>query len=394
MKKFLIILFAVVLAGALVWWFFVREKQFAATYQEAKIERADLSVSVSATGTVEPVSQVEVGTQVSGIVSRLYVDYNSHVKKGQVIAELDKTNLLSELASKRSNLSSAKSEYDYQLKNYTRQKTLHEQHLIADADYETAYNTYLRAKNSYEIAKNDLDKAQTNLGYATIYSPIDGVVLSKSVEEGQTVASSFNTPTLFVIANDLTNMQVVANVDEADIGNVQMGQKVVFTVDAFPNESFQGQVTQVRQEATTSNNVVTYEVVISAPNPDLKLKPGLTANVTIYTMERQNAVCVASKALRFDPSAEGNSGPNDTIVDCKGRHKLWTRKGHVFTAHPVEIGITSGMKTEILSGMNVGESVVVAVENGRMPHEMKQDPSQKTEKSPFMPSRPGGKRNR
>ncbi len=397
MKKFVVIILAVAAAAALVWWFFVREKPFAATYQETKIERADLSVSVSATGTVEPVSQVEVGTQVSGIVSRLYVDYNSNVKKGQVIAELDKTNLLSELASKKSNLASAKSEYDYQLKNYERQKTLHEQHLIAEAEYETAYNTYLRAKNSYEIAKNDVAKAQTNLGYATIYSPIDGVVLSKSVEEGQTVASSFNTPTLFVIANDLTNMQVVANVDEADIGNVQMGQKVVFSVDAFPNESFQGQVTQVRQEATTSNNVVTYEVVISAPNPDLKLKPGLTANVTIYTVERQNVLCVATKALRFNPSAEENTaGPNDTIVDCKGRYKLWTRKGHVFTAHPVKIGISSGNNTEILSGMKEGEAVIMSVDNGRMPGEsMKGDASsQKTEKSPFMPSRPGGKRGR
>ena len=397
MKKFLIVLFAVVAIAALVWWLFVREKPFTATYQETKIERADLSVSVSATGTVEPVSQVEVGTQVSGIVSRLYVDYNSNVKKGQVIAELDKTNLLSELASKKSNLASAKSEYDYQLKNYERQKTLHEQHLIAEAEYETAYNTYLRAKNSYEIAKNDVAKAQTNLGYATIYSPIDGVVLSKSVEEGQTVASSFNTPTLFVIANDLTNMQVVANVDEADIGNVQMGQKVVFSVDAFPNESFQGQVTQVRQEATTSKNVVTYEVVISAPNPDLKLKPGLTANVTIYTMERQNVLCVATKALRFNPSAEENTaGPNDTIIDCKGRHKLWTRKGHVFTAHPVKIGISSGNKTEILSGMKEGEAVIMSVDNGRMPGEKAKGDasSQKTEKSPFMPSRPGGRRSR
>ena len=398
MKKFVVIILAVAAAAALVWWFFVREKPFIATYQETKIERADLSVSVSATGMVEPVSQVEVGTQVSGIVSRLYVDYNSNVKKGQVIAELDKTNLLSELASKKkSNLASAKSEYDYQLKNYERQKTLHEQHLIAEAEYETAYNTYLRAKNSYEIAKNDVAKAQTNLGYATIYSPIDGVVLSKSVEEGQTVASSFNTPTLFVIANDLTNMQVVANVDEADIGNVQMGQKVVFSVDAFPNESFQGQVTQVRQEATTSNNVVTYEVVISAPNPDLKLKPGLTANVTIYTVERQNVLCVATKALRFNPSAEENTaGPNDTIVDCKGRHKLWTRKGHVFTAHPVKIGISSGNNTEILSGMKEGEAVIMSVDNGRMPGEnVKGDASsQKTEKSPFMPSRPGGKRGR
>ena len=171
----------------------------------------------------------------------------------------------------------------------------------------------------------------------------------------------------------------------------------MFSVDAFPNESFQGQVTQVRQEATTSNNVVTYEVVISAPNPDLKLKPGLTANVTIYTVERQNVLCVATKALRFNPSVEENTaGPNDTIVDCKGRHKLWTRKGHVFTAHPVKIGISSGNNTEILSGMKEGEAVIMSVDNGKMPGEKAKGDasSQKTEKSPFMPSRPGGKRGR
>ena len=392
-KKIITLLVLFIAAVVCVWWFAIREKPYEVTYEMTKIERSDLSKSVTATGTVEPVSQVEVGTQVSGIVSKLYVDYNSTVKKGQIIAELDKTNLLSELSSAKNTMLSSKSDYDYQTKNHQRQKSLHDRGLIADADYETAYNEYLRSKNSYEVAKNNVAKAQTNLGYATIYSPIDGVVLSKSVEEGQTVASSFSTPTLFVIANDLTNMQVVANVDESDIGSVKEGQKVTFTVDAYPNESFEGKVTQVRQEATTESNVVTYEVVISAPNPELKLKPGLTANVTIYTIERKNVLSITTKALKFDPTHKDVVGPLDTIVDCKANHKLWTRKGRVFTAHAVETGLTAGSKTEILSGMKEGDVVVMSMSDG-LPGKNNEDvgSKEKQESSPFMPSHPGGKR--
>ena len=203
-------------------------------------------------------------------------------------------------------------------------------------------------------------KAETNLGYATITSPIDGVILSKSVEEGQTVAASFNTPELFVIAQDLTDMRVIADIDEADIGGVKEGQRVSFTVDAFPDDTFEGRVTQVRQEATTESNVVTYEVVISAPNGDLKLKPGLTANVTIFTLEKENVLTVPSKALRFMPN-EAFLKKGESIEDCQGTHKLWTKEGSVFKAHQVEVGTTNGVLTEIVSGMAAGTEVLTDI---------------------------------
>ena len=245
---------------------------------------------VTATGSIEAVQTVTVGTQVSGIVSKLYVDYNSVVKKGQVIAELDKSNLVSQLNSAKASL--AESDVAYQRGNYQRYRALYQKGLISANDYESARLSYQTSsatlsqrKDAVLSAREEVNRAQTNLGYATITSPIDGVVISKSVEEGQTVAASFSTPTLFTIAKDLKDMRVVADVDEADIGGVRTGQRVTFTVDAYPDDTFQGYVTQVRQEATTTNNVVTYEVVISAPNNDLKLKPGLTANVNIYTSE-------------------------------------------------------------------------------------------------------------
>ena len=271
------------------------------TYSTAVVEKQDITTSVTATGTIEPVTSVDVGTQVSGIVSKLYVDYNSVVKAGQIIAELDRTNLLSDLASAEANLKSAQSDLDFQKANHERYKNLYDQGLISANDYEQARLSYLRSQQTVAQQRESVKRARTNLSYATITSPIDGVVLSKEVEEGQTVASSFNTPTLFKIAQDLTNMRVIADVDEADIGEVKEGQRVTFTVDAFPNDIFEGHVTQVRQQATTESNVVTYEVVISAPNDDLKLKPGLTANVNIFTLELKDVLAVSSKALRFKP---------------------------------------------------------------------------------------------
>ena len=395
MKKKLIITGAIVLvAGVATWMLIGKSPQKKVTFENTIVTRGNISNSVTATGTVEPVTQVEVGTQVSGIVNKLYVDYNSVVKKGQVIAELDKTNLLNDLASKRAALASAKTEYEYQTSNYNRSKTLHEKALISDTDYETALYSFQKARNSYDIAKNDVAKSETNLSYATIYSPIDGVVLSRSVEEGQTVASSFSTPTLFIIANDLTDMQVVANVDEADIGGVRDSLRVTFTVDTYPNDTFEGFVTQVRQEATTTSNVVTYEVVISAPNPDLKLKPGLTANITIFTQEKDNVLCVPSKALRFAPDKQ-LIGSTDKVSDTQGaKHKLWTYDGSTFVAHPVEVGISNGMTTEIISGIPEGMKVVIdaAVRKGA-PSE---GPTQGEggDKSPFMPSHPGQKNNK
>ena len=273
------------------------KKKEEVNFKTEKVAKVNILNSITATGTIEPVNEVTVGTQVSGIVSKLYVDYNSVVKKGQVIAELDKSNLMSQLNTAKAQLSqaqaslrSAQSDLAYQKANYNRYKTLYQKGLISANDYETARLSYqtsqqtvVSRKDQVVSAQEEVSRAQTNLSYATITSPIDGIVVSKSVEEGQTVNANMSTPDLFTIAQDLTNMQVVADVDEADIGDVKKGERVTFTVDAYPDDTFEGVVTQVRLEATTTNNVVTYEVVISAPNADMKLKPGLTANVVIYT---------------------------------------------------------------------------------------------------------------
>ena len=334
------------------------KKKETVSFETAKVEKTNIQSSITATGTIEPVTSVTVGTQVSGIVSHLYVDYNSVVKKGQVIAELDKTNLTSELNTAKANLSSAQSTMSYEQANYNRYKTLYDKGLVSADEYESARLSYLKAKDQVATASQSLQRAQTNLGYATITSPIDGVVLSKSVEEGQTVASSFSTPELFVIAQDLTNMRVIADIDEADIGGVKEGQRVSFTVDAFPDDLFEGRVTQVRQQATTESNVVTYEVVISARNNDLKLKPGLTANVTIFTMEKNDVVAVPNKALRFTPN-EMLLDKNQKIEDCPGDDKVWTKDGDTFKAHAVEIGTTNGMLTEVVKGIDEGTEVLV-----------------------------------
>lgn len=371
-----------VIAVILIAWFFLRggKKEEKITFETAKVESTSIHTSITATGTIEPVTSVTVGTQVSGIVSHLYVDYNSVVKKGQVIAELDRTNLISELNTSKANLSSAQSTAAYEQANYNRYKTLYEKGLVSADEFESAQLSYLKAKEQVNTSRESVQKAQTNLGYATITSPIDGVILSKSVEEGQTVAASFNTPELFVIAQDLTDMRVIADIDEADIGGVKEGQRVSFTVDAFPEDKFDGTVTQVRQEAKTESNVVTYEVVISAPNADLKLKPGLTANVTIFTMEKDNVLAVPSKALRFHPS-EAVLQKGENISDCEGDHKLWTKEGAVFTAHKVEVGTSNGVMTEITGGIAAGTEVLADFEiSGGAAPEMSQQGG-----NPFMP---------
>ena len=335
-------------------------KKSTTNYVTAKCEVQNITTTVTATGTIEPVTSVEVGTQVSGIISKIFVDYNSVVKKGQVIAELDKTNLQTELTSALSNLTNAKSNLTYQTDNYKRYKTLFEKGLVSTNDYENARLTYQQALATVHVQEQSVSKARTNLGYATITAPINGVILSREVEEGQTVASAMTTPTLFIIAKDLTDMRVIANVDEADIGNVKEGQRVTFTVDACPDDSFAGTVSQVRQEATTESNVVTYQVVISAPNKDLKLKPGLTANVTIFTQEKPNVLAIPSKALRFTPSDKLlESG--QSIKDCAGNNKVWIKDGNVFRAIPVSTGITNGTLTEITSGLKVGQAVLTEI---------------------------------
>ncbi len=356
-------------------------------YTTVKVERQEIKSSVTATGTIEPVTLVEVGTQVSGIISHIYVDYNSTVKKGQVIAELDRENLNSQLETAQAQLESAKSDLSYQEQNFERQKTLHDKGHISDNDFELARLSYQQAKATYNQRIQSVKTARTNLGYATITSPIDGIILTRAVEEGQTVASSFSTPTLFTIAKDLTDMRVIADIDEADIGGVREGQRVNFTVDAFPDDVFEGRVTQVRQEATTESSVVTYEVVISAPNPELKLKPGLTANVTIITKEVQNVLAVPVAALSFTPN-ENLLKDGETIADCQGKSKVWVREGNVFKAIPVETGENNGILAEIKNGLKGGEDVIT-----EFCIEQRIQEEESGNQNPFMPH-PGRNKNK
>ena len=379
-----------VLVVILIAWSMLRggKKEEKVSFETVKVEKSNIHTSITATGTIEPVTSVTVGTQVSGIVSKLYVDYNSVVKKGQVIAELDRTNLISELNTAKANLASSESSMAYEKANYSRYKTLYDKGLVSADEYESALLSYRKAMEDVNTKRESVKKAQTNLGYATITSPIDGVVLSKSVEEGQTVAASFNTPELFSIAQDLTDMRVIADIDEADIGGVKEGQRVSFTVDAFPDDHFEGQVTQVRQQATTESNVVTYEVVISAPNKDLKLKPGLTANVTIFTMEKNDVMAVPSKALRFIPT-EALLEKGQTISDCEGDHKVWTLENNTFKAHKVEIGTSNGVMTEIISGIPEGMEILTdfTISGGAAPEQGQQAGN------PFMPRPRNNNRN-
>ena len=386
----------IIVAGLAIWAFGGEAKKRKVVYETTTVSRSDISNSVTATGTIEPVTELEVGTQVSGIIDKLYADYNSVVTKGQLIAEMDKVTLQSELASQKATYDGAKAEYEYQQKNYERNKGLHEKQLISDTDYEQSLYNYQKAKSAYDSSKASLAKAERNLSYATITSPIDGVVISRDVEEGQTVASGFETPTLFTIAADLTQMQVVADVDEADIGGVEEGQRVSFTVDAYPNDTFEGKVTQIRlgdesssssSSSSSTSTVVTYEVVISAQNPEYKLKPRLTANVTIYILDKKDVLSVPAKALRFTPEAP-LVNPDNKIIDCEAEHKIWTLEGNTFTAHPVKVGITNDIYTEILDGVTEGMKIVTEATIGQQANP-EISTGESKEQNPFMPGPPG-----
>lgn len=398
MKKKKIIIIAaisIVLLAICAQFFLKSSSKTSVQLVTTKLSTGTISTTVTATGTIEPISEVEVGTQVSGIISKIYVDYNSVVKKGQLLAELDKTTLQSELNSKELELKSSKTEYEYQKKNFQRSKDLHDKSLISDTDFETAKYTYEKAETSYKRLTSDLVKVKTNLNYATIYSPIDGVVLSRAVEEGQTVAASFSTPTLFTIANDLTKMRVIAKIDEADIGSVKQGQRVTFTVDAYPTDLFDGVVTQVRLQATTTSNVVTYEVVVNAPNPDLKLKPGLTANITVFTLEKKDVQILPNKALDFKPDIDALSKNGFTVQEniaisknlAKDEKIVWQQDGKIIRDKCIKIGDTDGINTEILSNVVTNDLLISEMKTVNPTGGPLGAPS---EKSPFMPQRPGG----
>lgn len=359
---------------------------------------ADVARSITATGTIEPVTEVVVGTQVSGIIDKIYVDYNSPVKKGQVIAEMDKVNLSNELESALANYHSLQAEYLYQKSQFDRNLTLHKKQLISDSEYESVTYNFQKAKSNMEQSKAALAKAQRNLSYATITAPIDGIVTSKSVEQGQTVASGFSTPTLFTIAADLTKMQVVADVDEADIANVQEGDSVSFTVDAYPNDIFYGKVSQVRLGSTnnsttsttsTTESVVTYEVIISADNQSLKLKPRLTANVTIFTETRNHVPVISNKALRFQPNPELTKGKR--IVDTDSQHKVWILEGNTIKATPVSLGLSDNNNTEVLSGLTPEMQIIVGTQTKTSDTN---ENNIQSESNPFMPTPPGKNKNK
>ena len=388
-KKTLITAVAAVVVVGGAWLLLRTPKRDGITLETAETCRITIRNSVMATGTVEPVTEVDVGTQVSGIIDKLYVDYNDVVYAGQLIAEMDKVTLEAELKQSEAELASSKTEYEYQTKNYARTRTLHEKELVSDAEYDEAFYQYEKSRNAYEQAQAAIVKVRRNLAYATITSPIDGVVISRAVEEGQTVAASFETPTLFTIAQDLTQMQVVADVDEADIGQVADGQRVQFSVDAYPDDTFEGTVLQVRLEATTESNVVTYEVVIDAPNPDLKLKPGLTANVTIFTLEKDDATAVPTKALRFVPNAELLGELGLTIDQTEqqaapGSRELWVKEGTTLRPRRVYAGAASGDMTEITEGLTGSEEIVTGLVTAKPREE-----AAAIERSPFMPGPPG-----
>lgn len=402
-KKLIIGIVGVLVVAGGIWLFTGKTSKGGIRLETAKVGRSSISNTVTATGTVEPVTEVEVGTQVSGIIDKLYADYNDVVKAGQLIAEMDKVNLKAELASAQAQLASSKSEYEYQQKNYARNKILFEKKLISDSDYETSTYNYEKAKAAYEQNQAAMVKVNRNLEYATITSPIDGVVINRAVEEGQTVAAGFETPTLFTIAADLTKMQVIADVDEADIGNVENGQRVSFTVDAYPNDVFEGTVTQIRlgdsesssSASSSTSTVVTYEVVISAENPDLKLKPRLTANVTIFTLERDNVLTVPTKSLRFVPDAEILAQLGYIVTEAgteapAGKRLVWTRNGQELKPKAVTVGSTSGNMIEITDGLSEGEELAVDLEASSVTPTAESG----TERSPFMPGPPGSNKNK
>ena len=399
-KKYLIS--GAVVLGLLIIAFFLfsKPKVEKLELRTVEVKRGDVTKSVTATGTIQPITKVEVGTQVSGVVNKIFVDFNSQVKQGQLIAELDKTNLLSALTQAKAMYDNASNELKYQESVYNRQNELFKKGIITQSDYDLALYNYNNAKGNVVQRKADLDRAKTNLGYAEIYSPISGVVLSRAVDEGQTVAASLNTPTLFTIARDLKEMQVEANVDEADIGQVKMDQRVTFTVDAFPGEEFDGQVTQVRLNPTTSSNVVTYTVVIKADNPDLKLMPGMTATITIFTKELHNIVVLEAKAANAKieiPMVEQYYKQQGKTFDfrsfgpppMKNQKVVWVVKNGELERREVKLGISNGVFVEVIEGLTEGDQVLFSVSNSKSNVSSETQTEEKENSgSPFMPKPP------
>lgn len=388
------------------------------TIDTAKVERGTITNSVTATGTLEAVKTVTVGTQVSGVIEKIFVDYNSVVKKGQLLAQLEETPLLASLDQSKASVDQAEAQVKYQKATYERYKALLAKKLIAQADFDQAEYNYNNALGSLRNAKSQYDKNKINLSYARIYSPIDGVILDRAVEVGQTVAASFNTPTLFTIANDLTQMRVEAKVDEADIGQLANGQRVEFTVDAFPAKKFAGEVTEIRLQPVTTNNVVTYTVVIGAPNPENILKPGMTANATFFVTERKNILVIPAKATRFTPDEAtlasimpqpGEGGPEASgrpmppmgeggmpaggpmqgnQMDNDSIRTVWLKGANGVHPKRITVGVTDEINYEVVNGLSEGEEVITGVTTTGTVKTVTSKPSGGL----FSPPRPGSNR--
>lgn len=397
MKKRTLIIIAVVViaASAILILKPFTKKEAAVTYETVKVTKGNITNTVTATGTIEAITTVEVGTQVSGILQHVYVDFNDNVKQGQLLARLDETSLKAQLEQSQSQVDQAQAQLNFQEATYNRLKVLFDKKLIAQADYDQALYNYENSKAALNNSKSNLARSKVNLDYATITSPIDGVVLNRAVEEGQTVAASFNTPTLFTIVNDLTQMEVQTSVDEADIGKVKQNQRVEFTVDAYPDMKFEGNVSEVRLQPVTTNNVVTYVVILSAPNPEKKLMPGMTASATIYVEEKLNTLVLSGKAARFTPDSEymkkmmaaGKPGagvppsalqagaeviPGDGMPSVgmmpggaelpAGTKTVWVKtETGILRPAMITVGIDNGTSIEVLSGLKEGEEVVIAM---------------------------------
>jgi HlyD family secretion protein len=428
-KRILIIL-AILVVLVLIWFFFIRKPIQPIVIQTEKPTTGYIAQSVTATGRVEPEDTVTVGTQVSGIIKYLYVDFNSQVKKGQLIAELDKSLLQAVVDQYIGQLQNAQSQLLFAKNNFDRQSLLYKTDAISKADYDTALNTYTAAKASVATAQALVRSAQKNLSYADIYSPIDGVVLNRNISIGQTVASSFSTPTLFVIAKDITKMQVQANVDEADIGAVKAGNRVSFTVDAFITDQFKGKVTEIRLHPSVSANVVTYTTIVNTANDDMKLKPGMTANIIIYTKEVNNAMLIPAKALSYTPDSAlmkdyqivgrirkssrkksggggggagggfggaaggGTSAPkthamssrSDSSGIVKQTSFVWVLEGKKIIQKKIKTGLNDNTQVEVLSGLTANDLVITGSTGGKI-----SDAAGATAGgSPFMPARRGG----
>ena len=404
-------------------------------FETSVVKKGSIINTITATGTIEADTTVLIGTQVSGVVKKIYVDFNSTVKRGQLLAEIDKTPLETQVQQAQASLDDSKSEVEFQTATFERYKALLEKTLVAKADYDQVKYNYDKARANLKTAQAGYDKAIVNLNYASIYSPIYGVVLNRAVDQGQTVAASFSTPNLFTIGNDLTQMQVQANVDEADIGQLKTGQPVDFTVDAYRSEIFKGDVRQIRLQPVVTSNVVTYTVIVNAPNPEKKLMPGMTANITVLVEKVDSVLIIPGKALRFAPDADflaeyeknnpagqrsgsggtgqagstgrqragGASGQSDPGIFITGAQTgkkpvfAWVKAGDKIHRVRVITGAMDGTNAEIKSGLNANDEVVLSMSttgNTTTAGTASSAPASSTT-NPFMPQRaPQGGRGR